>query len=278
MRDNEMQVTINTKDFKQVDSINIGFNNGKITVGFGDQANYPVEAVLGVDYVAPMTLPMKTLDHLSWADVDRISKLPNVREYFALGARKKDYMKNGFVAEWQIIGFDHDDLADGSGKACLSWDMVRVYKERIKMNDDWDNEGGWEECKANKYAHNEFLPQCSDELQAIILPVIKLTSKGGGSTEIVKSICKVWLKSERELFGRCIWSAPGEGRWYEFYAQEDVPYWKEDDEGSRRWNWLRSPGASTSTYFCSVYTNGGSGSSNADFGNYISFGFCSGRR
>ena len=273
-----MQVTINTKDFQQVNSINIGFYDGRITVGFGEDATAYAEPILGAGYIAPMVLPMKTLDHLSWADVDRISKLPNVREYFALGARKKDYMKNGFVAEWQIIGFDHDDLADGSGKACLSWDMVRVYKERIQMNADWDNEGGWESCKANKYAHEEFLPQCSDELQAIILPVIKLTSEGGGSTEIIKSVCKVWLKSEKELFGRCIWSAPGEGRWYEYYMQEDIPYYKEDDEGSRRWNWLRSPDASNSTNFCFVNSGGTSYSSAAYIGNYISFGFCSGRR
>lgn len=273
-----MQVTINTKDLTQNGSINIGFDDGRITVGFGGKVGVPADAVLGADFVAPMMMPMKTLDHLSWADVDRISKLPNVREYFALGARKKDYMKNGFVAEWQIIGFDHDDLADDSGKACLSWDMVRVYKECIQMNADWDNEGGWESCKANKYAHEEFLPQCSDEMQAIILPVVKLTSAGGGSTEIIKSICKVWLKSEKELFGRCIWSAPGEGRWYEFYAQEDVPYWKEDDEGSHRWNWLRSPDASTSTYFCYVSNFGNSFSNGAYGSSYISFGFCSGRK
>lgn len=273
-----MQVTINTKDLQQVNSINIGFHDGKITVGFGEDATTSAKSVLGAGYIAPMMLPMKTLDHLSWADVDRISKLPNVREYFALGARKKDYMKNGFVAEWQIIGFDHDDLADGSGKACLSWDMVRVYKERIQMNADWDNEGGWESCKANKYAHEEFLPQCSDELQAIILPVIKLTSKGGKSTEIVKSVCKVWLKSEKELYGRCFQSAPGEGSWYEFYRQEDVPYYKEDDSGERHWNWLRSPDIYSTSCFRCVYIAGGAGSSLADGTYGVALGFCSGNR
>ena len=38
-------------------------------------------------------------------------------------------MKNGFVAEYQIMDFDHDDLADGSGKAPISWDMIALYKK-----------------------------------------------------------------------------------------------------------------------------------------------------
>ena len=60
-------------------------------------------------------------------------------------------------------------------------------------------------------------------------PVIKLTSAGSCSKDIIKSICKLWLKSEKELFGRCIYSAPGEGHWYEYYRQEDVPYFALDE-------------------------------------------------
>lgn len=199
---------------------------------------------------------LSNLDHLSWAEINRIGISGKARETFALGAQKKDYMKNGFVAVWQIIGFDHDDLADGSGKAPISWDLVTVYKERWAMNDENTNKGGWEACKMNRRLNSEFFDLCSDEMQAIIKSVVKLTSAGGCSKEIIKSICKMWLKSEKELYGRCFYSVPGEGNWYEFYKQEDVPYYKEDCNGERTAQFLRSPYYTSASYFCIVSTGG----------------------
>ena len=196
------------------------------------------------------------LDHLSWDEINRIGDSGKARETFALGATKHDKMKNGFVAEWKIIGFAHDDLADGSGKAPISWDMVRVYRERWAMNDDCTNAGGWDKCRMNQRMNSELLSQCSDELQAIIKPVIKLTSAGGCSKEIIKSVCKLWLKSEKELFGRCFYSVPGEGHWYEYYRQEDVPYFAEDEDGERVYQALRSASYNYSGNFCYVNTDG----------------------
>jgi hypothetical protein len=56
---------------------------------------------------------------------------------------------------------------------------------------------------------------------------------------------------------------PGEGHWYEYYKQEDVPYYKEDDDGNRRCNLLRSPYYFDSCTFCRVYTNGNASASGA---------------
>ena len=206
---------------------------------------------------------LRDLDHLSWDEINRIGISGKARTTFALGATKHDRMKNGFVAEWRIIDFGHDDLADGSGKAAISWDMVKVYKEEWAMNDDYTNAGGWDKCKMNQRMNSELLSQCSDELQAIIKPVIKLTSAGSRSKEIIKSICKMWLKSEKELYGRCFYSVPGEGSWYEFYKQEDVPYYKEDCNGERTAQFLRSPYYNYSNFFCNVCSNGYMGAAGA---------------
>lgn len=143
--------------------------------------------------------------------------------------------------------------------------MVRAYKDEWSMNDEATNAGGWDQCKARKRMDGELLSLCSDELQAIIKPVIKLTSAGSCSKDIIKSICKLWLKSEKELFGRCIYSAPGEGHWYEYYRQEDVPYFALDENGDRVCQWLRSAHYSINDYFCNVHTDGSAGYSNADY-------------
>ena len=64
---------------------------------------------------------------------------------------------------------------------------------------------------------------------------------------------------KKELFGRCIYSAPGEGHWYEYYRQEDVPYFALDENGDRVCQWLRSARYNSTTNFCFVWTDGSAG-------------------
>ena len=69
---------------------------------------------------------MSDLNHLSWEELYAIGLNGDARRYIALGAVKTDHMKNGLDVEYRIIGFNHDDLADGSGKAPFSWEMTRA--------------------------------------------------------------------------------------------------------------------------------------------------------
>ena len=258
-----MQFKIATKDLSKFAAMNIVCDGDAVTLSFDDSS--ATEHIIETACKAPLAMPLKDLNHLSWGEIDQIGLSGKAREVFALGAQKKDRMKNGFVAVWQIIGFNHDDLADGTGKAPLSWDMVRVYNEDWSWNDESTNRGGYEASVARRRLDTEFFSLCSDELQAIIKPVVKLTSAGDCSKEIIKSICKIWLKSEKELYGRCFYSMPGEGHWYEYYQQEDVPYYKEDDDGNRRCNLLRSPYDYDGICFCVVRTFGTATGYNAGF-------------
>ena len=95
-----------------------------------------------------------------------------------------------------------------------------------------------------------------DEIVKLATPVIKLTADTfNGENTLLESIDKFWIKSEKETFGRCIYSAPGEGHWYEFYRQEDVP-WQKKRQGNEEYTMLRSPNCNTAYHFCTVYTNG----------------------
>lgn len=260
-----MKISIREKDIGMIKDIDVSCKDGVIVLNF-DCANGGVPMVNSRPIIpVPMAYPLKDLNHLTWSEIEAIGAAGKARETFALGATKKDHMKNGYDAEWKIIGFDHDDLADGSGKAPISWDMVRAYKDEWAMNDEATNAGGWDQCKARKRMDGELLSLCSDELQAIVKPVIKLTSAGSCSKDIVKSICKLWLKSEKELFGRCVYSAPGEGHWYEYYRQEDVPYFALDENGDRVCQRLRSAGYYGSGIFCSVGTDGSAATDGADY-------------
>ena len=247
-----MKINIREKDIDMIKTINVSCKDGAIILDF-DCANGGVPMVNSRPTVtAPMAYPLKDLNHLTWSEIEAIGAAGKARETFALGATKKDHMKNGYDVEWKIIGFDHDDLADKPGKAPISWDMVVAYKDKYPMNDENTTVDGWNQCKARKMLDGDLFNLCSDELQAIIKPVIKLTSAGDCSKDIVKSICMMWLKSEKELFGRCINSAPGEGHWYEYYSQEDTPYFVFNEKGDKVMQWLRSSNSNYTYSFCTV--------------------------
>ena len=75
---------------------------------------------------------------------------------------------------------------------------------------------------------------------------------------MLETECKFWIKSEKETFGRNIYSAPGEGHWYEYYRQEDVP-WGKKRNGSAEYTMLRSPRYNSSHAFCAVDADGNAG-------------------
>ena len=89
-----------------------------------------------------------------------------------------------------------------------------------------------------------------------------------------KTADEFWLKSEQELYGRKFWSYGGEGRWYEFYAQENINYFKLNVEGEQEWQLLRSVRAGASGPFCGVNTSGSAVSYGAGFSYGFAPAFC----
>lgn len=219
-------------------------------------------------------MPIDDLNDLSWQEIDRIGAAGEARMRFDIGAKKKDTMKDGFVAEWQIIGFDHDDLANGIGRAPISWDLVTLYKEQRCINSEGSNKGGFAKSELGIWLNEDFFQLCSDDLQSVIKTVLKKTSMGGGRKDILDEPMKVWLKSEWELMGRSIYSVPGEGKWYELYKQEGFPWFKTNPEtGEKDWQWERSPYYDNAVYFCRVGTNGNASGDNSRSSNGLAPAF-----
>ncbi len=223
------------------------------------------------DFLFPLNFPLKNLDSIPWSRIDEIGRAGKARVFFALGATKKVHMKNGFIAEYQIMDFDHDDLADGSGKAPISWDMVALYKDEIYMKRN-SEASCWDESDGRAFLNGEFFENLPDDLQAIIKPVWKLTANQNG--EIVKSKDSVWLKSEKELYGRTFYSNNGEGHWYALFMQEDFPWFKLNGENEKDWQWLRSVYAGSANYFCIVGTGGSAYAANSGLSFGVAPDFC----
>ena len=114
-----------------------------------------------------------------------------------------------------------------------------------------------------------------DAILEFAVPVLKLSvDVAEGEDKLIESEDKFFIKSEVEMFGRAIFSAPGEGHWYEWYRQENVP-WHKMRNGNREYTMLRSQMKDDSSAFCNVYTNGGASDTYAwhSYGLAPAFGF-----
>lgn len=216
---------------------------------------------------------MTNLDCLSWEEINEIAKHGDAERTFALGATKKVTLTNGEEMTFRIIGFNHDNTEDCE-KAAITWDSTVLMDNEHKMNDEWTNKGGWEKSKMREWLNKDIFDRLPINLRNIIKSVIKTTSEGSRSEKLVNTVDKIFLLSERELFGRNIYSVGKEGNWYDYYRQEDVCWGKKHKNGNTNWAWLRSPSARHDSDFCVVHSVGDSVDYGAYFERGVSLGFC----
>lgn len=180
---------------------------------------------------------------------------------------------NGAEYQIDIIGKNHDDYADGTGKAPLTFQMHDVYTAvYYVMNSSNSNTTGWESCAMRKTHLPAVLKLLPAEVQSGIKEVNKLTSIGNASNTIKTTADKLFLLSEVEVLNTTTRSKTGEGTQYAYYADGNSPI-KQRLGTSYQW-WLRSPRNIYTTDF-TVIQSGGTVNYLAASGNAaLSFAFC----
>lgn len=171
-----------------------------------------------------------------------------------------------------IIGINHDDYADGSGKAPFTFQMHECYHEKKRMNLAATNEGGWTSCDMRTKHLPGILSKMPTEVQNSIQEVNKLTSAGNYSTTIVTTADKLFLLSEIEIFGIVDRSVNGEGTLYDYYKAAGSRI-KTFNGTATVWR-ERSPSADYDYMFCNVYSTGTSSQSDANYDRGVAFAFC----
>ena len=219
-------------------------------------------------------IPKMKLDGCSWYEIAMYAQSGMADKLFATGDTKAVTLTNGSVIHVRIIGSNHDENDIGQFNP-LTFESVETLNEDFCMNEKMTNEGGWEKSllrsRLNGHFFNSLLP---DDLKAVIKPTAKLTSTGGRNPKMGKTIDKLFVLSEQEIFGRKIYSLGGEGRWYDWYKRENTEYGKCKQSGERDWRWERSPYSGYATFFCYVNSSGGAGYGSAGGSLGVSFGFC----
>lgn len=171
-----------------------------------------------------------------------------------------------------IIGLVHDDYADGSGKAPITFQLHDCYTTEYKMNDTRTNEGGWTASMMRRAHLPAILTLMPAEVQAAIREVSKLTSAGAKSETINTTADKLFLLSEIEVFGTSENSFTGEGALYNYYANVGDAI-KTLGGSANAW-FLRSPRSSDATRFAASSTSGAVTTAYANGARGVSFGFC----
>ena len=91
-------------------------------------------------------------------------------------------LTNGKTLTYRIIGIDHDDSADGSGKAGLTF-LTTSTNISFRMNATDTNTGGWERSELRaKMNSGEIWNLVPSDFQSKVKSVRKLTNNAGGGS------------------------------------------------------------------------------------------------
>lgn len=219
---------------------------------------------------APVTYNANFADN-DWATIIKACHKNQVPETWVVGNQKAMTI-NGADYVIDIIGKGHDDYADGSGKAPLTFQLHDCYADRKMMNGGNTNSGVWTSCDMRSTHLPAILALMPTEVQNGIQEVNKLTSEGSRSTTISTTADKLFLLSEIEIFGNITYSASGEGTQYAYYKAGNSKV--KNYNGSANYWWQRSPRIGNYTSFCAVSNSGLADYISANDVYCISFAFC----
>lgn len=172
-------------------------------------------------------------------------------------------LKNGKEAAFVVA-----DITDGILTGCLYKGVrdMAMYDGRRWWDTDYVN---YPESDARERLNEELLPLLPDELAALLVArTITQTVDG----EVYACTDKLWPLSAVEVFGK---DAPD---WMQRDDTPDkpLPFFAESQSNRKAYlwlSWLRSPNASSSGYFCSVYTSGTANSCYASYSRGVAPGF-----
>lgn len=191
------------------------------------------------------------------------------------------------VIQMRIIGFNHDNKSDGSGKAGITLEMVNCLAQTYRMGINSVTSGGFAETslKGNLSDIKATLPQ---EWQNIIKLVDKKSADGGGYYYhgMNTTMDDLFLLAGVEVFGSessygLAQGGANEGVQYEYWkgkvAGDRIKKYDKNRDGICETNitwWLRSCYKDGINHFCSVLSSGEA--SIYSPGTYlgVSFAFC----
>ena len=208
----------------------------------------------------------------SWEEIIAAGEDGTYIDKYQIGDTKELDLGEEGVIEMELVAFDADELADGSGKAHMTWIAKNLLNTEHVMNEEATNFGGWPASDMRAWLQDSILPLFPDTVRSNIKEVKKY-SYSYSDKGTISSSDKIWIPSRREVFG--------EDNSYEDSGPEYLTAFSDAASRIKRradepyWWWLRSASIDLNGSFRNVRSDGSAWHVNSADSVYgVAVGFC----
>lgn len=99
-----------------------------------------------------------------------------------------------------ILGFDHDDLADGSGKAGITFGMKNLMAATRPINSSNSMNGGFPASELHQWLQNDLYNSLPSDLKPFVKTVNKKCSTGTTQSTVGNYQMKIFLLTDSEIY------------------------------------------------------------------------------
>ena len=210
----------------------------------------------------------------SWEEIIAAGEDGTYIDKYQIGDTKELDLGEEGVIEMELVAFDADELADGSGKAHMTWIAKDLLNTEYFMNGEDTNEGGWPASDMRAWLRDSILPLFPETVRSNIREVKKY-SNSYSDKGTISSSDTIWIPSRREMFGADN-AYEDEGPEYLTAFPDHASRQKQHIGVSEpsRW-WLRSASDTNDDLFNYVYNDGSIWNDyDANSVNGVVVGFC----
>ena len=136
----------------------------------------------------------------SWEEIIAAGEDGTYIDKYQIGDTKELDLGEEGVIEMELVAFDADELADGSGKAHMTWIAKDLLNTEHFMNEEDTNEGGWPASDMRAWLRDSILPLFPETVRSNIREVKKY-SYSYSDNGTISSSDTIWIPSRREMFG-----------------------------------------------------------------------------
>ena len=136
----------------------------------------------------------------SWEEIIIAGRDGTYIDKYRIGDTKGLDLGEEGVIEMELAAFDADELADGSGKAHMTWIAKNLLNSKHYMNKELTSEGGWPASDMRAWLRDSILPLFPDTVRSNIKEVKKYSYSFSDSGTISSSDM-IWIPSHREVYG-----------------------------------------------------------------------------
>jgi len=225
----------------------------------------------------------------SWATIAAHSASGKANAVYSVGDEKIIELSTGEKVTLQILGFDHDELSDGTGKAGITIGLKHLLAATARMDSISWYTNGWGASLVRTVTLANIFPQLPQDLQPLIKTVSKNTMIGGGPSGGQVPIAlqthedKLFLFSRVEIDGTTLDFYKDEGNQYEFWrtvrngnvSSQRIKLLANGFGNATDW-WLRTCNTAGAGAAATRISASGTFTDNTSPANFsgVSFGFC----